>query len=61
MKQNLYLLPKPLEFNNIIQKCLDKNPQDRYSSFKELRSNLETIFSKFSDNEIYVPESKRNF
>lgn len=58
MKQNLYLLPKPLEFNNIIQKCLDKNPQDRYSSFKELRSNLETIFSKFSDNEIYVPESK---
>lgn len=49
---------EPPEFNNIIQKCLNKNPQNRYSSFKELRSHLETIFSKFSDNEIYVPESK---
>ena len=50
-------LTEPLEFNNIIQKCLDKNPQNRYSSFKELRNNLETIFSIFSNNEIYVPES----
>lgn len=49
---------EPLEVNDIIQKCLNKNPQNRYSSFKELRSHLETIFSKFSDNEIYVPESK---
>ena len=29
------------KFNNIIQKCLDKNPQNRYSSFKELRNDLE--------------------
>ena len=46
------------EFNKIIQKCLNKNPQNRYSSFKELRSHLEIIFSKFSDKDVYVPESK---
>ena len=51
-------ITKPPELNNIIQKCLDKNFQNRYSSFKELRIHLEKIFSKFSDNEIYAPESK---
>lgn len=49
---------EPLELNNIIQKCLNKNPQKRYSSFKEFRNHLETIFLEFSDKEIYIPESK---
>lgn len=47
------------EFNNIIQKCLDKNPENRYNSFKDLRIHLETIFSKFSNKKLYIPKLKK--
>lgn len=42
------------DINSIIQKCLDKTPEKRYSSFKELREDLESIFTKISKKELYV-------
>lgn len=47
------------EFNIVIQKCLNKNPKNRYNSFKDLRIQLETLFSKFSNNEVYIPKLKK--
>ena len=44
------------DINAIIQKCLDKTPEKRYHSFKELRKDLESIFTKISKNELYSPE-----
>lgn len=41
-------------FYPIVKKCLNKNPKERYGSFKELRHDLENIYKHFSD-EIYVP------
>lgn len=42
--------------NPIIQKCLDKIPENRYISFKELRMDLESIFREISKKEVYTPE-----
>ena len=47
---------KNTDINRIIQKCLDKNPKNRYKNFKELRDELETIFTKISNNKLYKPE-----
>ena len=41
--------------NNIIHKCLEKYPNNRYSSFRELRQDLEKIYTERFDN-LYSPE-----
>jgi len=40
----------------ILKKCLNKNPQDRYNDFRELRTDLEKYY-KETGNEPYSPES----
>lgn len=49
-------ITKNTYINPIIQKCLDKNPENRYETFKELRDDLESIFIKISKKELYTPE-----
>mgnify|MGYP001010546152 FL=1 len=39
----------------IIKKCLEKNPEKRYQSFKLLRFDLEEIYKSEIDNNIYTP------
>ena len=41
-------------FYSIVKKCLNKNPEERYSSFEELRKDFEKIYKNFSD-EVYEP------
>jgi len=41
-------------FYPIVKKCLNKNPNERYASFKELRFDFEKIYKNFSDK-IYIP------
>lgn len=41
-------------FYPIVKKCLNKNPNDRYVSFEELRHDLENVYKNFSDD-VYVP------
>lgn len=53
--QNTVIPKLNSELNNIIQKCLEKNPNNRYHSFKELRKALEKIFNEKFDN-LYNPE-----
>ncbi|WP_042701844.1 serine/threonine-protein kinase [Methanobrevibacter arboriphilus] len=40
----------------IIKKCLQKNHNERYSNFEELRKDLESLFSEISYEKIYSPE-----
>ncbi|MBQ9025550.1 MAG: protein kinase [Methanobrevibacter sp.] len=42
-------------FYPIVKKCLNKNPEERYNSFEELRYDFESIYKKFSD-EVYIPQ-----
>lgn len=42
-------------FYHIVKKCLNKNPNERYNSFEELRHDFEDIYKIFSED-IYVPE-----
>lgn len=41
-------------FYPIVKNCLNKNPNERYSSFEELRYEFEYIYKDFSE-ELYVP------
>ena len=52
--QNTIIPDLDSELNNIIHKCLEKTPYNRYHSFKELRIDLERIFNEKFDN-LYNP------
>ena len=41
-------------FYPIVKKCLNKNPNERYVSFEELRQDLENVYKNFSDD-VYFP------
>ncbi len=41
--------------NNIIHKCLEKDPTNRYSSFKDLRYDLEILYNERFDD-LYSPD-----
>lgn len=41
----------------VIQRCLEKNPEKRYQSFRQLRSDLETVLKKQNGEVIKVPKS----
>ena len=47
------------ELYSLIVKCLEKRPENRYSSFRELRGDLEEIYKEFS-SEIYVPNIEKD-
>ena len=49
-------IPKSKSIDYIIQKCLEKNPTNRFLSFKELRLELEKNFSKISSKKLYKPK-----
>lgn len=40
----------------IIQRCLEKSPDNRYQSFQELREDLESLLKKETDETVEVPE-----
>ena len=42
-------------FYPIVKKCLNKNPNERYSSFEELRHDFENVYKNYSDD-VYVPD-----
>src|SRR3972149_7528648 len=42
----------------IIQRCINKKPDKRYSSFRELRSDLEPLLKKLTGEIIKLPELK---
>lgn len=44
------------DIDKIIKKCLEKNPKDRYGTFKEIIEDLKSIFAKISKKEAYNPE-----
>lgn len=44
------------DINPIIKKCLEKSPENRYETFKELRGDLESIFTRISKKDAYAPE-----
>lgn len=47
------LNPKiPEEINTIVMKCLEKDAQDRYASFTELRMDLEEIYSGYTQRQL---------
>lgn len=48
-------IPKSKIIDEIIQKCLEKNPKNRFSSFYELRLELEENFSNISSKTLYKP------
>lgn len=49
-------IPKSKSIDYIIQKCLEKDSKNRYSSFKELRLELEKNFLKISSKKLYEPK-----
>ena len=44
------------DIDTIIKKCLEKNPKNRYETFKELHEELESLFTKISKRKVYKPE-----
>lgn len=48
-------IPKSKIIDNIIQKCLEKDPKNRFCSFKEIRLELEEIYRKNSSKTLYKP------
>ena len=53
--QNTTIPKLDSELNNIIHKCLEKTPDSRYHSFKELRDDLEKIFNEKFEG-LYNPD-----
>ena len=55
----LHKTKKPKELNSelwpIISKCLEKDPEDRYENFNELKTDLINLYSKKSDKPHYKP------
>lgn len=43
-------------FYHIIKKCLEKNPENRYKSFTDLRKDLEKVFVEKFDKKPYTPK-----
>ena len=59
----LHLKPKNIEspFNNIIQKCLNSDPKNRYQSFKELRDDLIVLHESHDyESSVYYPKEITN-
>lgn len=58
--------PKPLEgqpeaVNRIIQKCLEKEPDKRYDSFKEVREKLQDVYKDLSGDYLVVKDTPEPF
>ena len=49
-------VPESKSLDYIIQKCLQKDSKNRFSSFKELRLELEKNFLKISSKKLYKPK-----
>ena len=49
-------VPESKSLDYIIQKCLEKDSKSRFSSFKELRLELEKNFLKISSKKLYKPK-----
>ena len=49
-------VPESKSLDYIIQKCLEKDSKNRFSSFKELRLELEKNFLKISSKKLYKPK-----
>lgn len=42
----------------VVEKCLQKKPQDRYQSFGELRNEIESSYREIVETKIYLPDKK---
>ena len=49
------------ELNRVVQKCLAKNPNNRFSSFDEVRRELAEIYQRISGNSAPEPVSEGEF
>jgi len=48
------------KLNHVIKKCLQKDPNKRYQSFKDLRQELESIYNREFGEWNYTPKLKHN-
>lgn len=53
------IIPLDSKMFNIVKKCLEKNPNNRYDSFSDLRKDLENLFLNNFDDEIYSPRIEK--
>ena len=49
---NIYIDDIPIKLDNIIMKCLEKDPKERFQTFGQLKESLLAIYSHQTDNNI---------